>query len=131
MKAHQKWNIAAQAGLGIIIVLAILATWILMVYIVPKVILFHQEKGEAIPSYLQMPVNLSEIASSYWFLWMPLLFGAVGWFEWKCTSDNKGLIRTSSLVGLSLICNAFVLWLALTNAVAMVMLLHLFIPPID
>ena len=78
-----------------------------------------------------MPVNLSEIASSYWFLWMPLLFGVVGWFEWKCTSDNKGLIRTSSLVGLSLICNAFVFWLALTNAVAMVMLLHLFIPPID
>ena len=89
MKAHQKWNIAAQAGLGIIIVLAILATWILMVYIVPKVILFHQEKGEAIPSYLQMPVNLSEIASSYWFLWMPLLFGAVGWLNGNALATTK------------------------------------------
>lgn len=128
MKAHQKWNIAAQAGLGLIIALAILATWILMVYIVPKVVFFHQENGEAIPVYLQMPVNVCEITSRYWFLWTPLLLGAVGWFEWKCTSDNKGLIRTFILVGLSLVSSAFVFWLALTNAIAMVILLHLFVP---
>ena len=127
MKAHQKWNIAAQVGLGISIVLAILATWMLMTYIVPKQIFFYQEKDTVIPAYFQMPVNVCEITTRYWYLWTPILFSAVGWFEWKCTSDNKGLIRTSSLVGLSLICNAFVFWLALTNAVAMVMLLHLFI----
>ena len=88
MKAHQKWNIAAQAGLGIIIALAIFATWILMVYIVPKVIFFHQEKGSVIPAYFQMPVNVCEITSRYWFLWASLLFGAVGWFEWKCSCQN-------------------------------------------
>ena len=131
MKAHQKWNIAAQAGLGIIIALAIFATWILMVYIVPKVIFFYQEKGSVIPPYFQMPVNVCEITTKYWYLWTSILFSAVGWFEWKCTSQNKGHIRTFTLVGLSLISNAFVLWLALTIAIAMTMFLHLFIPPID
>ena len=102
-----------------------------MVYIVPKVVFFHQENGEAIPVYLQMPVNVCEITSRYWFLWTPLLLGAVGWFEWKCTSQNKGHIRTFTLVGLSLISNAFVLWLALTIAIATSIFLHLFFPPID
>jgi hypothetical protein len=131
MKAHQKWNIAAWAGLGIIIALAIFATWILMTYIVPKVIFFHQEKGSVIPAYFQMPVNVCEITTRYRYLWTPILLGAVGWFEWKCTSHNKDFIRTFTLVGLSLISNAFVLWLALTTAIAMTMFLHLFIPPID
>ena len=131
MKAHQKWNIAAQVGLGISIVLAVFATWMLMTYIVPKVIFFHQEKGSVIPAYFQMPVNVCEIASRYWFLWAPLLFGTVGWFEWKSTSHNKGHIRTFTLVGLSLISNAFVLWLALTIAIATSIFLHLFFPPID
>ena len=78
-----------------------------------------------------MPVNVCEITARYWYLWTPILLGIVGWFEWKYTSHNKGHIRTFTLVGLSLISNAFVLWLALTIAIAMTMFLHLFIPPID
>ena len=131
MKAQLKWNIAAQVGLGISILLAILATWMLMTYIVPKQIFFYQEKGTAIPAYFQVPVNVCEITTRYWYLWTPILFSAVGWFEWKCTSQNKGLIRTSILTGLSLISNAFVLWLALTIAIATSIFLHLFFPPID
>ena len=131
MKAHQKWNIAAQVGLGISIVLAILATWMLMTYIVPKVIFFHQEKGSVLPAYFQMPVNVCEIATRYWYLLTPILFSAVGWFEWKCTSQNKECIRTFILTGLSLISNAFVLWLALTIAITTSIFLHLFFPPID
>ena len=131
MKAQLKWNIAAQVGLGISILLAILATWMLMTYIVPKQIFFYQEKGTAIPAYFQMPVNVCEITTRYWYLWIPILFSAVGWFEWKCTSQNKGHIRTSLLTGLSLISNAFVLWLALRIAIATSIFLHLFFPPID
>ena len=66
MKVHQKWNIAAQVGLAVSIVLAIFATWMLMTYIVPKVIFFHQEKGAVIPPYFQMPVNVCEITTRYW-----------------------------------------------------------------
>ena len=131
MKADQKWNIAAQAGLGISIVVAVVATWVLMTYIVPKVIFFHQEKGSLIPTYAQMPINVGEITTRYWYLWSPILFGAIGWFEWKCTSQNKGLIRTSILTVLSLISNAFVLWLALSIAIATTVFLHLFFPPIN
>ena len=131
MKADQKWNITAQAGLGISIVVAVVATWVLMTYIVPKVIFFHQEKGSLIPTYAQMPINVGEITTRYWYLWSPILFGAIGWFEWKCTSQNKGLIRTSILTGLSLISNAFVLWLALSIAIATTVFLHLFFPPIN
>jgi len=131
MKADQKWNIAAQAGLGISIVVAVVATWVLMTYIVPKVIFFHQEKGSLIPTYAQMPINVGEITTRYWYLWSSILFGAIGWFEWKCTSPNKGLIRTSILTGLSLISNAFVLWLALSIAIATTVFLHLFFPPIN
>ena len=131
MKSDQKWNIAAQAGLGISIVVAVVATWMLMTYIVPKVIFFHQEKGSTIPAYFQIPVNVCEITTRYWYLWAPLLLGAIGWFEWKCTSQNKGLIRTSILTGLSLISNAFVLWLALSIAIATTVFLHLFFPPIN
>jgi len=131
MKADQKWNIAAQAGLGISIVVAVVATWVLMTYIVPKVIFFHQEKGSLIPTYAQMSINVGEITTRYWYLWSPILFGAIGWFEWKCTSQNKGLIRTSILTGLSLISNAFVLWLALSIAIATTVFLHLFFPPIN
>ena len=131
MKVHQKWNIAAQVGLAVSIVLAIFATWMLMTYIVPKVIFFHQEKGAVIPPYFQMPVNVCEITTRYWYLWTPILFSAVGWFEWKCTSQNKGDIRTFILVGLSLVSNAFVLWLALTIATATSIFLHLFFPSID
>ena len=131
MKADQKWSIAAQAGLGISIVVAVVATWVLMTYIVPKVIFFHQEKGSLIPTYAQMPINVGEITTRYWYLWSPILFGAIGWFEWKCTSQNKGLIRTSILTGLSLISNAFVLWLALSIAIATTVFLHLFFPPIN
>ena len=131
MKADQKWNIAAQAGLGISIVVAVVATWVLMTYIVPKVIFFHQEKGSLIPTYAQMPINVGEITTKYSYLWLPILLGAIGWFEWKCTSQNKGDIRTFILVGLSLVSNAFVLWLALTIATATSIFLHLFFPSID
>ena len=131
MKADQKWNIAAQAGLGISIVVAIVATWVLMTYIVPKVIFFHQEKGSLIPTYAQMPINVGEITTKYSYLWLPILLGAIGWFEWKCTSQNKGLIRTSILTVLSLISNAFALWLALSIAIATKVFLHLFFPPIN
>ena len=131
MNADQKWNIAAQAGLGISIALAVVATWMLMTYIVPKVIFFHQEKGSLIPTYAQMPINVGEITTRYWYLWSPILFGAIGWFEWKCTSQNKGLIRTSILTGLALISNALVLWLALSIAIATTVFLHLFFPPIN
>ena len=119
-----------RARVWISIVLAIFAVWMLMTYIVPKVIFFHQEKGAVIPAYFQMPVNVCEITTRYWYLWTPILFSAVGWFEWKCTSQNKVHIRTFTLVGLSLISNAFVLWLALTIAIATSIFLHL-PPPID
>ena len=131
MKADQKWNIAAQAGLGISIVVAVVATWVLMTYIAPKVIFFHQAKGSLIPTYAQMPINMGEITTRYWYLWSPILFGAIGWFEWKCTSQNKGLIRTSILTGLSLISYAFALWLALSIAIATTVFLHLFFPTIN
>ena len=50
MKADQKWNIAAQAGLGLIVALAILTTWGLMPWIVPKAKNSHRKTLEAIPS---------------------------------------------------------------------------------
>ena len=82
MKAHQKWNIAAQVGLGISIVLAILATWMLMTYIVPKLIFFHQEKGSVLPAYFQMPLNVCEITTRYWYLWTPILLSLI--HIWRC-----------------------------------------------
>ena len=139
MKPDQKWNIAAQVGLGLIIALAILTTWVLMTWIVPKAKDSHRKTLEAIPSRIadedmakeaiqqysqhmigfEMAVNVNEIVERYWILWTPLFVGALGWFEWRCTSDNKPLIRTFILMVLSLVSSAFVFWLALATAIVL------------
>ena len=55
--------------------------------------------------------TVSKPAIGY-FLGVILPVAAVGLFEWKCKSENKTLIRTAMLVGLSLISTAVVFWMA-------------------
>lgn len=118
----KRWHLAAQIGLVLIVVLAFLFTGFAMEYILPRLQYEHAEHGVGVPYFLQVTISVWEIGWKYWYLGPPILLVAGGLFEWKCNSENKTLIRTFILVGVSLlsVCGAF--WVAIAFMVASALL---------
>lgn len=114
-------NFAAQTGLLFIFATAMLSSYALMILIAPKMEKAFHFYGAKLPGTWQSTKSINSFLHGY-FLWVILLVGMVGLFEWKCRRENKPLIRTVGLVGLSLLSVANVGWLV---AVLMTCLLQL------
>lgn len=112
MKSEWKWMFVAQTGLVLTIALALFMTLAVGVFVVPMLVQTYSELGRELPGFMRFPVNLCRFAHQWWYLLLIPLAGTGALFEWKCRSENKLLIRTTILVGASLVSVALGFWLA-------------------
>jgi type II secretory pathway component PulF len=107
----ERWHLAAQIGLALIIAMLPGVSYFLMILVAPKVEAIYQHAGIELPVYYQGMRSVAVFLQSY-FLGLILLVAVVGLFEWKCRSENKTMIRTAMFVGLSLISANGAFWMA-------------------
>ena len=112
MKSEWKWGFAAQTGLVLIIALTAAGIVSMLVWVVPVLCKIHDERGAQLPLDMQAVVNVSHQLAVYWYLWLIPLVVALGFFELKCKSENKALIRTTIGVGASLTLVSTAFWMA-------------------
>ena len=122
MKTEWKWIFAAQFGLALTIVLTVFFIGSAFVFIVPSVEKFHADVGIRFPDYLISTVSILRHISWAWWIWLIVLAGVLGLFEWKCKSENKALIRTVIGVGASLALIVAAFWVSVALAIAFVQL---------
>jgi len=124
----RRWHLAAQIGLVLIIVLAILLVWFVPVKIVPVAQKFYVERGMELPGFMQAtlrvlyPVFVSFRVEYHWYLLLIPPAAAIGFFEWMCKSENKTSIRTFILVGMSLVSVVSAFWVAGVTLVSFALL---------
>ena len=116
----KRWHRLAQTVLALITILAIIFVGLVMWEVMPRLEAFYN--GLGVDSYLlRLATRVSNIAVNYWYLWLTAFAGAVGLFERKCRSDSKPRMRTSILVGLSLVSVVYALYVAFVTAVGFAM----------
>ncbi len=75
-------------GLASIIAIAMGVTIFMLVFIVPVLGAIHDHMGHGFAGFVATMIGTAEIVWNSGWLWLPLLFGGLALFEWKCKSDN-------------------------------------------
>ena len=118
----RRWHIAAQIGLALNILLAILFVSFILLRVVP-VAQELSEAGNVEPKGLMLAtIQACDFAIRYWFVWLSAFAVAVSVFEGMCKSKNKLSIRTSILVGMSLVSTFGAFWVVGLTAIALAIL---------
>jgi len=126
----RRWHLRAQIGLVLTIVLSVFFVGFVLVKVIPLPHHLGKQHGFAAPGMLQPTViGFFSVVYEYRYLLLLGLAAAVGLFEWKYRSDNKPLIRTSILVGMSLVSVVSALWVATWTVVTLVLLVREILPP--
>ena len=112
----KRWHRLAQFVLATITILSISFVGFVMLIFTPSLERVYNGLGIN-AEFMRLAARVSNIAMNYWYLWLTAFAGAVGLFEWKCHSDSKPRMRTSILVGLSLVSVVYALYVAFVTVI--------------
>lgn len=118
----QKWHIAAQVGLALIVAIAIGCTMFMLYFVMPKLGHIHFVTGIESPAFLATTISFSSIVWNHYWIGLLVLIGGWGLFEWKCRSENKAAHRTVAGVCLSLLSVLVGFWIMAVTAVSFAIL---------
>ena len=112
----QKWYIAAQVGLALIIASAFGSTMSMLYFIIPKLEQIHQHTGIDVPTPLPMTLSWAIVFYKNKWISLALLLGCWGLFEWKSRSEKKAHLRTVAGVILALLSVLATFWFMVAMA---------------
>jgi general secretion pathway protein F len=82
--------IGAMVYPAIMTVVGIVIMSLLFVFVIPKVTQIFKDQGAALPWITQLLIGVSDVFSSYWWIILPLVGGAIyGFIQWKNTEEGK------------------------------------------
>lgn len=73
---------------AIMIVLATLVVITLMTFVIPKVTQLFKDVNQTLPIFTRLLIFISNIMSSYWYVFIILLIGAYYMFKWYIKTEN-------------------------------------------
>ena len=113
-------NIAAQAGMGFLILLCLGLCSFLFIFITPKLQALYATSGMVLPDYLQWTISVADFINQYFFMILLLVVAAIGLFEWKCKVKYKTMFRSGILIDLCVASGASVIWAAGAHIVCII-----------
>lgn len=82
--------IGAMVYPAIMTVIGIVIMSLLFIFVIPKVTQIFKDQGAALPWITQLLIGISDVFSSYWWIILPLVGGAIyGFIQWKNTVEGK------------------------------------------
>ncbi|MGM0558348.1 MAG: type II secretion system inner membrane protein GspF [Myxococcota bacterium] len=82
--------IGAMVYPAIMTVVGIVIMSLLFIFVIPKVTQIFKDQGAALPWITQLLIGISDVFSSYWWIILPLVGGAIyGFIQWKNTQEGK------------------------------------------